>query len=82
MLKHKAKVISNFLKICIVAYLFFEYHFQSIQKNAPLSSDDCKGLLYIGIAAFLILFPIDASIFIKNFQAAKNLKINDKETKE
>ena len=83
MIKHKAKSISNVLKLLIVAFIFFEYHYQSIIKQYhyqsiikqnPLTSDDCKGLLFIAIAGFFILFPIDASIFIQNMYKAKNIK--------
>lgn len=74
MIKHKAKTISNILKILLAAFIFFEYHYQSIIKNSPLTSDDCKGLLFIAAAGFFILFPIDASIFIQNMYKAKNIK--------
>lgn len=79
MIKHKAKSISNVLKLLIVAFIFFEYHYQSIIKQATLTSDDCKGLLFIAIAGFFILFPIDASIFIQNMYKAKNIKNEIKE---
>lgn len=67
----KAKLISNIIKLLIVAYVFYEYHFQSILQGSPLSADNAKGLLYIAVAGFLILLPIDSSIFIKNFYNAK-----------
>lgn len=70
--KLKAKVLSNLAKVGIVLYLFFEYHFQSIQLASPLTADNCKGLLFIAIAGFLILLPVDGSIFIKNLFEAKN----------
>ena len=79
MIKHKAKSISNVLKLLIVAFIFFEYHYQSIIKQNPLTSDDCKGLLFIAIAGFFILFQIDASIFIQNMYKAKNIKNKIKE---
>lgn len=70
----KAKKISNVLKLLLVSYIFFEYHYQSVLKGGALTSDDCKGLLFIAIAGFFILFPIDASIFIQNLYKAKNIK--------
>lgn len=72
----KAKLISNFIKILIVAFIFYEYHFQSSLQKMPLSANDCQGLLFIAIAGFLILLPIDGSLFIKNFYNAKG-HIND-----
>ncbi len=69
--KIKAKSISNIIKALIVMFIFFEYHYQSILNKAPLSSDDCQGLLFIAISGFLILLPVDGSIFIKNFFAYK-----------
>ncbi len=79
MIKHKAKSISNILKLLVVAFIFFEYHYQSVLKGGALTSDDCKGLLFIAIAGFFILFPIDASIFIQNLYKAKNIKNEIKE---
>lgn len=76
MIKHHAKSISNILKIIIVGFIFFNYMYQSKSAGHPLTSDEGKCLLYIAICGFLILCPIDASIFIKNL---KNLKSNYKE---
>lgn len=74
MIKHNAKMISNILKILIVAFVFFNYMFQSRVAGHPLTSDEAKSLLYIALAGFLILCPIDASIFIKNFKELKNIQ--------
>ncbi len=72
----KAKNISNIIKLFIVIFVFFEYHYQSFVSSTALSSDACKGLLLIALSCFCILFPIDASIFIKNFYSAKSIKEN------
>lgn len=74
MIKHNAKMISNILKILIVAFVFFNYMYQSKIAGHPLTSDEAKSLLYIALAGFLILCPIDASIFIKNFKELKNIQ--------
>lgn len=68
MIKHHAKSISNILKIIIVGFIFFNYMYQSKIAGHPLTSDEGKCLLYIAICGFLILCPIDASIFIKNLK--------------
>ncbi len=68
MIKHNAKNISNILKIIIVGFIFFNYMYQSNIAGHPLTSDEGKCLLYIAICGFLILCPIDASIFIKNLK--------------
>lgn len=69
MIKHNAKSISNILKIIIVGFIFFNYMYQSKVAGHPLTSDEGKSLLYIAICGFLILCPIDASIFIKNLKS-------------
>lgn len=69
MIKHNAKSISNLIKILIVAFIFINYVYQSKIAGHPLSADECKGLLYIAIAGFMILLPIDSSIFIKNLNS-------------
>lgn len=76
MIKHHAKSISNFLKIIIVGFIFFNYMYQSKIAGHPLTADEGKSLLYIAVCGFLILCPIDASIFIKNL---KFLSQNDRE---
>lgn len=73
MIKHNAKTISNILKIIIVAFIFINYMYQSKVAGHPLTSDEGKCLLYIAICGFLILCPIDASIFIKNLQGLNNV---------
>lgn len=70
--KLKAKVLSNIIKLGIVSYIFYEYHRLSSMIKSPLTADSCKGLLFIAIAGFLILLPVDGSIFIKNFFNARN----------
>lgn len=70
-IKHNAKTISNFFKICVVLFIFINYTYQGIKYGRVLTSDECKGLLYIAIACFAILCPIDASIFIQNWKAIK-----------
>lgn len=71
-IKHNAKTISNLLKIIIVGFIFFNYMYQSKMAGHPLTADEGKCLLYIAICGFLILCPIDASIFIANFNKLKN----------
>ena len=82
MIKHHAKQISNMIKICIVIFIFFNYMYQSKVQGKPMTADECRGLLYIAIAGFCILFPIDASIFIRNFNETKNIKLGDTKDKE
>ena len=72
MIKHNAKNISNILKIIIVGFIFFNYMHQSRVAGHPLTADEGKCLLYIAICGFLILCPIDASIFIKNLKSLQN----------
>ncbi|WP_288550242.1 hypothetical protein [uncultured Brachyspira sp.] len=79
-MKYKAKIGSNIIKLAIVLFLFIEYHIQSASQGSPLSADNCQGLLFIAVAGFLILLPVDGSIFIKNFFNAKNNKNDDKES--
>lgn len=71
------KRISNIFKVIVVIYIMFEYHIQSQVAQMPLSADNCKGLLFIGIACFFILCPVDASIFAKNFLKFKNQNHNE-----
>lgn len=79
-MKHNAKTISNVLKIVIVAFIFFNYMYQSKIAGHPLTSDEGKCLLYIAICGFLILCPIDASIFIKNLKGLNEVsKDKDKD---
>lgn len=73
----KAKLVSNLIKLGIVMFIFFEYHFQSIAQKLPLTADNCKGLLFIAMAGFLILLPIDGSVFVKNLYSAKGQFTND-----
>lgn len=73
----RAKIISNIIKLLIVCFIFYEYDYQSKMQGEPLSADSCKGLLFIAIAGFLILLPIDGSLFIKNFYNAKGYLNND-----
>lgn len=68
MKKWHAKSISNLLKLGIVIFIFFNYMYQSRIAGHPLTSDEAKSLLYVAMASFLILCPIDASIFIKNWK--------------
>lgn len=68
----QAKSISNVLKIIVVAFIFFNYMYQSKVAGHPLTSDEGKCLLYIAICGFLILCPIDASIFIKNLKSLQH----------
>lgn len=82
MIKHHAKSISNLLKIIIVGFIFFNYMYQSKIAGHPLTSDEGKCLLYIAICGFLILCPIDASIFITNLNRIKNGENVEQNTKE
>lgn len=78
MIKHHAKSISNILKIIIVGFIFFNYMHQSKVAGHPLTSDEGKCLLYIAICGFLILCPIDASIFIKNLKDLQKTNYDNK----
>lgn len=78
MIKHHAKSISNILKIIIVGFIFFNYMYQSKIAGHPLTSDEGKCLLYIAICGFLILCPIDASIFIKNLKDLQKTNYSEK----
>lgn len=71
MIKHNAKSISNVLKVIIVGFIFFNYMYQSRVAGHPLTADEGKSLLYIAVCGFLILCPIDASIFIKNLNSLR-----------
>ena len=74
MIKYHAKSISNILKIIIVGFIFLNYMLQSKNAGRPMTADEGKCLLYIAICGFLILFPIDASIFIKNLKSIKDIE--------
>ena len=58
------KRISNIFKVLIVIFIMYQYH--RLSSLGALSSDSCKGLLFIGISCFFVLCPVDASIFAKN----------------
>lgn len=75
--KHRAQSMSNFLKLFIVGFIFLNYMLQSKNAGHPLTADEGQCLLYIAIAGFLILCPIDASIFIKNLKGLKEIKKED-----
>lgn len=79
MIKHHAKSISNILKIIIVGFIFFNYIYQGKIVGRPLTADEGKCLLYIAICGFLILCPIDASIFIKNLKSIKDIEKKEEE---
>lgn len=74
MRKHRYKFLSNILKMIIVGFIGFNYMYQSKIAGHPLTSDEGKCLLYIAICGFLILCPIDASIFIKNLKSVNEIK--------
>lgn len=82
MKKIYAKSISNLVKILIVAFIFFNYMYQSKIAGHPLTADEGKSLLYIAIAGFLILCPIDASIFIKNLKSLSSSETANNSKKE
>lgn len=74
------KRISNIFKVLIVIFIMYQYH--RLSSLGALSSDSCKGLLFIGIACFFVLCPVDASIFAKNILLMKqthHTKHGDKE---
>lgn len=79
MIKYHAKSISNILKIIIVGFIFLNYMLQSKNAGRPMTADEGKCLLYIAICGFLILFPIDASIFIKNLKSIKDIEKKEEE---
>ena len=64
------KRISNIFKVLIVIFIMYQYH--RLSSIGALSSDSCKGLLYIGISCFFVLCPVDASIFAKNILLLRN----------
>lgn len=72
--KHRYKFLSNILKIIIVGFIGFNYIYQGKIVGRPLTADEGKCLLYIAICGFLILCPIDASIFIKNLKSIKDIE--------
>lgn len=72
--KHRYKFLSNILKMIIVGFIGFNYMLQSKNAGRPMTADEGKCLLYIAICGFLILFPIDASIFIKNLKSIKDIE--------
>ncbi|TXJ16388.1 hypothetical protein EPJ64_03080 [Brachyspira aalborgi] len=63
------KRISNIFKVLIVIFIMYQYH--RLSSLGALSSDSCKGLLFIGISCFFVLCPVDASIFAKNIMILK-----------
>lgn len=63
------KRISNIFKVLIVIFIMYQYH--RLSSIGALSSDSCKGLLFIGISCFFVLCPVDASIFAKNIMILK-----------
>ena len=63
------KRIINIFKVLIVIFIMYQYH--RLSSIGALSSDSCKGLLFIGIACFFVLCPVDASIFAKNIMILK-----------
>lgn len=70
------KRISNIFKVLIVIFIMYQYH--RLSGNGALSSDNCKGLLYIGISCFFVLCPVDASVFAKNVLLIRNKRKEDK----
>ena len=82
MKKWHAKAMSNFIKFCIVGFVFFNYVYQSSAAGHPLTSDEAKSLLYIALAGFLILAPVDASIFIKNWKSVTETKPEPKKEED
>ena len=70
----KAKTISNLFKVAIVIFIAFNYMYQSKIAGHPLVETEAKSLLWVGLACFLILCPIDASIFIKNLKNINKVK--------
>ncbi len=73
------KRISNIFKVLIVIFIMWQYH--RLSGNGALSSDSCKGLLYIGVSCFFVLCPVDASIFAKNVLLFRG-KIDKKECED
>lgn len=63
------KRISNIFKVLIVIFIMYQYH--RLSSIGALSSDSCKGLLFISISCFFVLCPVDASIFAKNIMILK-----------
>ncbi len=70
------KRISNIFKVLIVIFIMYQYH--RLSSLGALSSDSCKGLLFIGIACFFVLCPVDASVFAKNVLLFKGKDRNEK----
>lgn len=67
----RMKTISNILKIIVGLFILYQY-WSNARNGVIMDSDQCKGLLYIAIASFCILCPVDASIFLKNFKEVKH----------
>lgn len=70
------KRISNIFKVLIVIFIMYQYH--RLSSIGALSSDSCKGLLFIGIACFFVLCPVDASVFAKNVLLFKSKDRDEK----
>lgn len=63
----RMKNISNVLKVIVGLFILYQYWYNSSNGHI-MTSDECRGLLYLAVAAFAILCPIDFSIFIKNWK--------------
>lgn len=74
----RMKNISNILKVIVGLFILYQYWYNS-RAGHIMSSDECRGLLYIAIASFAILCPIDFSIFIKNWKEATKVAKDVKE---
>lgn len=65
------KFWSNLCKILIVSYILFMYFYQSKVAGRPLTAEEGKGLLWIGLCCFAILSPVDISIILTSLEKAK-----------
>lgn len=65
------KFWSNLCKILIVSYILFMYFYQSKVAGRPLTAEEGKGLLWIGLCCFAILSPVDISIILTSVEKAK-----------
>lgn len=69
----RMKNVSNVLKVIVGLFILYQYWYNS-RNGHIMTSDECKGLMFLAISAFAILCPIDFSIFIKNWKEVNKVK--------
>lgn len=70
-MKIKMRFWSNVAKIIITSYILIMYWYQSKTAGRPLTADEGKSLLWIGLCCFGILAPVDLSILLTSVEKAK-----------